>query len=135
MDKLRAEDKLRAVNPTEQQMRDYFEMRKDRDSVPALVSLQQVVVEPHPSLDARVRARGIADSLARELRAGADFATAARRFATKTARMLISISILEIPKCVGGTTGLWRVGCCRCAPAPRLRRKRLSLTRLNCSLC
>ena len=80
VDKLRAEDKLRPVNPTEQQMRDYFDMRKDRDSVPALLSWQQVVIEPSPSLDARVRARGVADSIARELRAGADFATAARRF-------------------------------------------------------
>ncbi len=80
-EKLRGEGKLRPLNPTEAEMRAWFEARRSRtDSLPALVSWQQLVLAPAPDSLARARARALADSIVGELRRGADFAMAARRF-------------------------------------------------------
>ena len=80
-DKLRGEGKLRPLNPTEVEMRAWFEARRSQsDSLPALVSWQQLVLAPAADSAARVRARALADSIVGELRRGADFAMAARRF-------------------------------------------------------
>ncbi len=80
-EKLRAEGKLRPLNPTEAEMRAWFEARRSQaDSLPALVSWQQLVLAPVPDSAAVARARTLADSIVGELRRGADFATAARRF-------------------------------------------------------
>ncbi len=80
-DKLRAEGKLRPLNPTEAEMRAWFEARRSQaDSLPALVSWHQLVLAPAADSAARARARTLADSLVGELRRGADFAMAARRF-------------------------------------------------------
>jgi peptidyl-prolyl cis-trans isomerase SurA len=81
IDKLRADGKLKAVPPTEQEMKAYFDEQKGNlGSRPATVSFRQIVVTPQPSEEAKAQARAKADSILLELRRGADFATAAKRF-------------------------------------------------------
>ena len=81
IDKLRTDGKLKPVPPTEQEMRQYFDEQKGSlGSRPATVSFRQIIVTPKPSPAAKARSRAQADSIVRELRAGADFATAAKRF-------------------------------------------------------
>jgi peptidyl-prolyl cis-trans isomerase SurA len=71
---------LAPVTPTERELRDYFERATDRGERPAAVAFRQMVVAPRPSPAAREAARVLADSIAKALRAGGDFAVAARRF-------------------------------------------------------
>jgi peptidyl-prolyl cis-trans isomerase SurA len=72
---------IRPVPPTREEMRTYFEAGRERfPSRPASVSFRQIVVRPDPAPSAVTDARALADSLHRELSAGADFATVARRF-------------------------------------------------------
>ena len=79
--RLRETKKLKPVNPTEAEMRDAFEKgRAQLGERPATVGFQQIVIAPKPSDSARVRAFQLADSIARSLRVGGDFATAAKRF-------------------------------------------------------
>src|SRR5262249_48711770 len=81
IDKLRSDGKLKPVPPTEQEMRSYFDEQKGSlGSRPATVSFRQIVITPQPSLAATAAARAKADSILLELRRGADFATAAKRF-------------------------------------------------------
>jgi peptidyl-prolyl cis-trans isomerase SurA len=81
IDKLRQDGKLKPVPPTEQEMRDYFEAQKGNlGSRPATISFRQIVIAPHPSAEAKARTLAQADSIVLELRRGADFATAAKRF-------------------------------------------------------
>ena len=81
IDKLRTEGKLKSVSPTEQEMKTYFETQKaNLGTRPATVSFRQIVVTPKPSEEARQRSKAQADSIVAELRKGADFAVAARRF-------------------------------------------------------
>jgi peptidyl-prolyl cis-trans isomerase SurA len=81
VEKLRADGKLKAVAPTEKEMRAFFEEQKATlGSRPATVSFRQIVVSPAPSAAAKLKAKAQADSIVLELRRGADFATAARRF-------------------------------------------------------
>jgi peptidyl-prolyl cis-trans isomerase SurA len=81
IEKLRNDGKLKDVSPTEPEMRTYFEEQKGAlGSRPATVSFRQIVITPRPSQAARATARAKADSILLELRRGADFATAARRF-------------------------------------------------------
>ncbi len=77
---LRGRQKLKTVVPTEEEMRKFFEARKGAARRPATVSLRQIIVAPKPRPEERERARAKADSIAREIRAGADFAVAAKRF-------------------------------------------------------
>lgn len=81
IDRLRSEGKLKSVSPTEQEMRTYFDEQKgslgDR---PATLSFRQIVITPQPSPAAKARAKAQADSIVLELRRGADFAVAAKRF-------------------------------------------------------
>ncbi len=77
---LRSRQKLKTVVPTEEEMRKFFEARKGTARRPATVSLRQIIVAPKPRPEERERARAKADSIAREIRAGADFAVAAKRF-------------------------------------------------------
>lgn len=78
---LRSQDRLKPVAPTEQQMRDFYEVRKaGLAKRPATISFRQIVVAPIPDSAAKARAFALADSIASALRQGADFATAARRF-------------------------------------------------------
>jgi peptidyl-prolyl cis-trans isomerase SurA len=81
IDKLRTDGKLKAVAPTEQEMREYFEAQKGNlGNRPATLSFRQIAITPKPTDDAKARSRVQADSIVLELRRGADFATAARRF-------------------------------------------------------
>jgi peptidyl-prolyl cis-trans isomerase SurA len=81
LSRLKDEGKLKPVQPTEKEMRAYFDLYHDQlPSRPATVSFQNIVVAPIPSADAKERARRLADSIVAELRKGADFATAAKRF-------------------------------------------------------
>jgi peptidyl-prolyl cis-trans isomerase SurA len=79
--KLRDEQKLKPVQPTDKEMREYFDLYKDQlPARPATISFRNIIVAPKASEDARERVRQQADSIVRELRKGADFATAAKRF-------------------------------------------------------
>lgn len=81
IDGLKGAGKLKPVAPTEEEMRKYFEANKGNlGNRPATLSFQQVVISPKPSPAARARTKAQADSIVLELRRGADFATAARRF-------------------------------------------------------
>ena len=81
IDKLRGEGKLKTVSPTEREMRDYFDAQKTNlGSRPASLSFRQIAITPQASQAARQRTRAQADSIVMELRRGADFATAAKRF-------------------------------------------------------
>jgi peptidyl-prolyl cis-trans isomerase SurA len=81
IDGLRSSGKLKPVSPTEQEMRKFFEQQKGNlGTRPATISFRQIVISPKPSAAAKARARAQADSIVLELRRGADFATAARRF-------------------------------------------------------
>ncbi len=76
----RARDQLKPVTPTERELRDYFDRATDKGQRPAAVAFRQLVVTPRPSAAAKAAARALADSIATALRAGGDFAVAARRF-------------------------------------------------------
>ena len=81
IEKLRSEDKLKPVQPTEKEMRTYFEQyRNQLPQRPATISFRNIILAPKASAAARDRALAQADSIVRELRKGADFATAAKRF-------------------------------------------------------
>jgi peptidyl-prolyl cis-trans isomerase SurA len=81
IDKLRSDGKLKPVSPTEQEMREFFEEQKGSlGSRPATLSFRQIVISPKPSPEAKARTKAQADSIVLELRRGADFATAAKRF-------------------------------------------------------
>jgi peptidyl-prolyl cis-trans isomerase SurA len=77
---VRQRDQLKPVTPTERELRDYFDRATDRGQRPAAIAFRQLVVAPKPSAAARGAARQLADSIAVALRAGGDFAVAARRF-------------------------------------------------------
>lgn len=75
------EGKLAPKNPTEKEIRAYYDANRDiLPPVPGTVSIRQMVVASTPSPAALAATRAVADSIIRELRAGADFAVAARRF-------------------------------------------------------
>jgi len=81
IENLRARDQLEPIPPTEQELREYFEARQEvAGKRPATIAWRQIVISPKPSAEAKARARAKADSIILELRQGADFATAARRF-------------------------------------------------------
>jgi peptidyl-prolyl cis-trans isomerase SurA len=81
VEKLRSDGKLKSVSPTEKEMKEYFnEQRASLGNRPATLSFRQIVVSPKPSPEAKALTKAKADSIVLELRRGADFATAARRF-------------------------------------------------------
>ncbi len=81
VEKLRSDGKLKSVAPTEKEMRQYFDEQKaNLGNRPATLSFRQIVVSPKPSAEAKALTKAKADSIVLELRRGADFATAARRF-------------------------------------------------------
>jgi peptidyl-prolyl cis-trans isomerase SurA len=60
---------------TEAELRELFESQREQfQERPALYTLEQILLRPSPPDSAWTRARTLADSLAAELRAGADFA-------------------------------------------------------------
>jgi peptidyl-prolyl cis-trans isomerase SurA len=81
IEKLRNDGKLKPIAPTEKEMKEFFEEQKSTlGTRPATISFRQVVVTPEPSPAAKAKTKAQADSIALQLRLGADFATAARRF-------------------------------------------------------
>ena len=87
IEKLKSDGKLKPVPPTEPEMRTYFDEQKGNlGTRPATISFRQIVVTPQPSAAAKAVARAKADSILLELRRGADFATAAKRFSGSTGR-------------------------------------------------
>jgi peptidyl-prolyl cis-trans isomerase SurA len=81
VEKLRGEGKLKPVAPTEKEMKQFFEEQKGSlGTRPATLSFRQIVVTPAPAQAAKLKTKAQADSIVLELRRGADFATAARRF-------------------------------------------------------
>ena len=80
LDQLRGSGKLKAVIPTDRELRATFEQQKGRQKRPETVSFKQIVIGPKPSAEAKARALAQADSILQELRNGGDFATAAKRF-------------------------------------------------------
>ena len=78
---LKDKGKLKPVSPSEQEMKAFYEGQLGQfGSRPATVSFRQVVIAPRPTDAAKSRALALADSILIELRKGADFAVAARRF-------------------------------------------------------
>lgn len=80
LENLRSAGKLKAVIPTEKELRAAYEERKTGQKRPETISFRQIILAPQPTEAARLRARQLADSIVTELRNGADFAVAARRF-------------------------------------------------------
>lgn len=86
IEKLRSDGTLKPVIPTDREMRAYFETQKSAlEKRPATLSFRQVLVPPRPSVEARQAAYQLADSIARALRQGGDFAVAAKRFSQDSA--------------------------------------------------
>ena len=82
----RQKGKLRPIPPTEAQMREFWEQNKaQQPRRPATVSFRQIVIRPVPDSLAKRRAYQRAESLVVELRHGADFAAAAKRFSGDSA--------------------------------------------------
>ena len=78
--------KLRPIPPTDAQMREFWDENKaQQPRRPATVSFRQIVIRPQADSAARARARQTAESLLVELRRGADFAAAAKRFSSDSA--------------------------------------------------
>lgn len=78
---LKATDRLKPIPPTESEMRAFFEENAaEFGQQPAAVTFRQIVIAPKATPEARLRALTLADSIAKALREGGDFATAARRF-------------------------------------------------------
>jgi peptidyl-prolyl cis-trans isomerase SurA len=81
IDKLRNDGKLKSVSPTEPEMKEYFDQQKSSlGKRPPTISFRQIVITPKPSPAAKAQTRARADSIVLELRRGADFAVAAKRF-------------------------------------------------------
>lgn len=81
LEHLKDRGRLKPVAPTDREMRDYFaQTRATMEKRPPTISFRQIVISPRASDSARARARALADSIALELRKGADFASTAKRF-------------------------------------------------------
>jgi peptidyl-prolyl cis-trans isomerase SurA len=81
IEKLKDHGKLKAIPPTDREMRAYFEQAKaGMEKRPPTISFRQIIIPPKASDAARARAKALADSIVAELRKGADFAATARRF-------------------------------------------------------
>jgi peptidyl-prolyl cis-trans isomerase SurA len=78
---LQAAGTLAPKNPTERELRKFYdENRAQLPAQPATVSIRQLIVAPKFSPASLEVTKLQADSIIRELRAGADFAVAAKRF-------------------------------------------------------
>ena len=81
VEKLRNDGKLKPVAPTEKEMKEFFDEQKSTlGNRPATLSFRQIVIAPEAAPAAKARTKAEADSIVLELRRGADFAVAARRF-------------------------------------------------------
>jgi peptidyl-prolyl cis-trans isomerase SurA len=99
-DQLRQKGTLKPIQPTDAQMRAFWEANKGQSQRrPAVVSFRQVVVLPQPDSAARRTAWATAESLLTALRGGGDFAAAAKRFSADSAT-----------RDSGGSLGWFRLG-------------------------
>lgn len=81
MSRLQSSGKLKSVAPTEREIKDYFDEHQGSFGKRSeSVTFRQIIVAPIPKPAAQTAARALADSILAELRKGADFANAARRF-------------------------------------------------------
>jgi len=81
--KLRQKGIIAPIQPTEREARAFYDSARTAGQLPkrpAAVTFRQIPVRPRPDSAALARARRRADSVVIELRRGADFAAAARRF-------------------------------------------------------
>lgn len=86
LENLRQKEKIKPIQPSEAQMRAYWDDNKGQaQRRPANVSFRQIVILPRPDSAARARGRATAESLLVVLRGGADFAELARRLSADTA--------------------------------------------------
>ncbi len=82
----RQKGKLRPIPPTDAQMREFWEQNKaQQPRRPAAASFRQIVMRPVPDSVSRAKALARAESLVVQLRHGADFAAAAKRFSSDSA--------------------------------------------------
>jgi len=78
--------KLKPIPPTDAQMREFWEQNKSQQPRrPATVGFRQIVIRPDPDSAAKRRAYQLAESLVVQIRHGADFAAAAKRFSGDSA--------------------------------------------------
>lgn len=80
---LRQTGTLKDMVPTEKETRAFYDAYAAAGLLgtrPATVSMRQIIVTPKPTPEAKARSLALVDSIIGELRKGADFATAARRF-------------------------------------------------------
>lgn len=79
---LTSQDKIKELAPTEKEMRAYFDsyLASVASRTPESVSMRQIIVSPKADSGSRARTKVLADSIVTALRAGGDFAAAARRF-------------------------------------------------------
>ena len=87
---LQSSRRLVDIQPNERELREYFARQREglspeQRKTPPAISFRQIVVAPEASAQAKADARARADSILRELRNGADFAAAARRFSSDPA--------------------------------------------------
>ena len=79
--KMKEDGKIKPVQPTDKEMREYFATyREQLPRRPATLSFRNIVITPKAEPVAMLRAKAQADSIVVELRKGADFVSAARRF-------------------------------------------------------
>ncbi|HEV2670402.1 MAG TPA: peptidylprolyl isomerase [Gemmatimonadales bacterium] len=82
----RQKGKLKPIPPTDAQMREFWEQnRGQQPHRPATIGFRQIVVRPMADSAARARALQLAESLVVQLRHGADFGVAAKRFSGDSA--------------------------------------------------
>lgn len=80
-ERLEGQGTVKPIPPTDDEVRAEFEKnRLTYPKRPEAISFQQIVVSPRAAAPATAAARAQADSILREIRAGADFGAAARRF-------------------------------------------------------
>lgn len=98
---LRQRGMLKDLAPTDKEVRAFYDAYATAGLLgvrPASVSLRQIIVSPQPTPAAKAAARALVDSIIGELRKGADFAVAARRFG------------MDGTKETGGDLGFFRRG-------------------------
>ncbi len=98
---LRQTKVLKDLAPTEKEVRGYYDRYAEAGMFgarPASVSFRQIVIAPKPAEAEKARAKALVDSIIGELRNGADFATAAKRFG------------MDATKETGGDLGFFRRG-------------------------
>jgi peptidyl-prolyl cis-trans isomerase SurA len=100
IEQLRGMGKLRPIAPSDSQVTAFWDANKGTlPPRPASVTFRQLVVTPTADSAAQQRAAKLADSLARAIRAGADFAAVASRFSDDT-----------LTRASGGDLGWFRRG-------------------------